>query len=67
VTNQETAEMFDQVVSSALTLGPASRTDLLVAAVTAHAPTPIIQTLLELPDRPYRDLAEVREECLTLP
>jgi len=54
--------MFDEVVTSALVLGPATRSDLLVAAVTVHAPTPIIQTLLELPDRQYRDLSDVRSE-----
>jgi len=62
MTDQETDEMFDRVVTSALALGPADRTDLLVAAVTVHAPTPIIQTLLELPDRHFRDLRDVRSE-----
>ena len=50
---------LDNVITSALTLGSATRTDLLTAAVTAHAPTTIIEELLRLPERRYRSPAEV--------
>lgn len=49
----------DTVIAAAFTIGSATRTDLLTAAVTAHAPTNVIEELLRLPERCYRSPAEV--------
>lgn len=50
---------LDDVIAAALTLGSATRTDLLTAAVTAHAPSTVIDKLLRLPERRYRSPSEV--------
>ncbi len=50
---------LDSIIRGAFALGSATRTDLLTAAVTAHAPTSAIEDLLRLPERRYRSPAEV--------
>jgi Protein of unknown function (DUF2795) len=48
------------VVAAALISGPASRTDLLAAAVAARAPTEVLESILRLPERCYRDADDLR-------
>jgi hypothetical protein len=50
---------YEQVLAPALAFGSANRNDLLSAAVSARAPTPVIQALLELPERNYSDIDDV--------
>ncbi|ACV76820.1 DUF2795 domain-containing protein [Nakamurella multipartita] len=57
------AEQIDQVVdavSMAFCMRPVTRADLLTAAVAAHAPTPVFDALLQLPERRYYDIVELR-------
>lgn len=50
---------FEEVLAPALAFGSANRNDLLSAAVSARAPTPVIQALLELPEGTYHDIDDV--------
>ncbi len=59
MTDREVSDRLVEVVGPTLAQGPATRTDLLTAAVSARAPTPVIQALLELPERRYRDIGDV--------
>lgn len=61
----EPSDTLDEVLAPALAFGSATRNDLLSAAVTARAPTPVIQALLELPEGSYRDIDDVRSVLLT--
>ena len=55
-------EQVLEVVGAALAHGSATRTDLLTAAVTARASTPVIEVLLGLPERSYQDLDQIQHE-----
>jgi len=57
--NSSIVDQTAEILGPALALGPATRTDLLAAAVSARAPTPVIQVLLALPERCY-DIEDVR-------
>ncbi len=59
MTEEEITHQLVAVVAPTLAHGSATRSDLLTAAVSARAPTPVIQALLELPERRYRDIADV--------
>ncbi len=50
---------LEGILSAAFALGSATRTDLLTAAVSARAPTSVIEDLLRLPERHYRSPADV--------
>jgi len=54
------------VVEVATCYGPASRNQLLVAAVSARAAAGVIDMLLRLPEGSYRDVAQVRAAMLVL-
>jgi hypothetical protein len=54
------APQVTDVATAAMTAGPASRTDLLAAAVAARASTSVLETILRLPERCYRDVDELR-------
>ncbi len=56
------AEQVLEVAGAALAHGSATRTDLLTAAVTARASTPVIEVLLGLPERSYHDLDQIEYE-----
>jgi hypothetical protein len=56
------AKQVLEVAGAALAHGSATRTDLLTAAVTARAPTPVIEVLLGLPERSYHDLEQIEQE-----
>ena len=61
------AECVDQVVeavSAAFCVRPVTRADLLTAAVAAHAPTPVLDALLRLPERRYHSVIELRGQLL---
>ena len=51
----------NDVVAAVLTSGPATRTDLLAAAVAARAPTEVLESFLRLPERCYHDEEELRD------
>lgn len=59
MTDQRIGEQLVEVVRPALAQGSATRSDLLAAAVSARAPTTVIQALLELPERRYHDIDDV--------
>jgi hypothetical protein len=56
------AKQVLELAGAALAHGSATRTDLLTAAVTARAPTPVIEVLLGLPERNYHDLDQIVHE-----
>lgn len=60
-------ERTDQVidaVSVAFRVRPVTRGDLLTAAVAAHSPTPVLNALLQLPERRYHHIVELRGQLL---
>ena len=66
-----TAAVFgDQVarlVARAFCSGPVTRTDLLAAAVAAHAPSPVFDALLRLPERRYYDVFDLQGQLMSRP
>lgn len=48
------------IANIAFAHGSATRTDLLTAAVTARAPSSVIDTILGLPECCYRDIDHLR-------
>jgi hypothetical protein len=56
------AEQVLEVAGAALAHGSATRTELLAAAVTARASTPVIEVLLGLPERSYHHLDEIEHD-----
>ncbi len=59
MSDQEIGRQVADVVTPALAHGSATRSDLLEAAVSARAPSTVIQALLELPERRYHDVDDV--------
>lgn len=56
----DTEEPMTRMTAAAFTFGPASRTAVLAAAVSSRDGTRMLDTLLSLPERRYRDAADVR-------
>lgn len=54
------ALQVSDVVAAVLVSGPATRTELLAAAVAARAPTEVLESFLRLPERSYHDADELR-------
>ena len=54
------ALQVSDVVAAALLSGPATRTDLLAAAVAARAPTEVLESFLRLTERCYHDVDDLR-------
>lgn len=50
---------FDDTISAAFAHGPASRNDLLTAAVAGRASTTVIEEILRLPDRQFDSPVEI--------
>jgi hypothetical protein len=44
-----------------------TRTDLLAAAVAAHAPSPVFDALLRLPERRYYDVFDLQGQLMSRP
>jgi hypothetical protein len=59
MTEPEIGQQLVQVVGPALAQGSATRSDLLAAAVSARAPSTVIQALLELPEGRFHDIDDV--------
>ncbi len=59
MTDAELVNCLAAVVGPTFARGSATRSDLLVAAVSARAPTAVIQTLLELPERRFHAIEDV--------
>jgi len=64
VTGTEQVDQVVEVVSAAFCVRPVTRADLLTAAVTAQAPTAVLDALLRLPERRYHDVVELRGQLL---
>ena len=54
-------------VRAAFAHGPASRPDVLAAAVAAHARPAVMETLERLPDRSYSELRHLWSELADIP
>ena len=65
VTDGVTGDQVLRVVAAAFSMAPVSRTELLAAAVEAHAPTPVLDALLRLPERRYHDVFDLRGQLMT--
>lgn len=64
MTGTERVDQVVESVSAAFLVRPVTREDLLTAAVAAHAPTPVLEALLRLPERRYHDVVELRGQLL---
>lgn len=64
MTRTERINQVVEAVSVAFWVRPVTRADLLTAAVAAHAPTPVLDALLQLPERRYHDIVELRGQLL---
>lgn len=64
MTSDERIDQVVEVVSMAFRVRPVTRADLLTAAVAAYAPTPVLDALLQLPERRYHDIVELRGQLL---
>ena len=60
------AELADHI-RTAFATGPATRTDLLAAAVASNARPPLIDILHRLPDRAYPTLRDLWPDLPDLP
>jgi hypothetical protein len=60
------AELADHI-HTAFATGPATRTDLLVAAVASNARPPLIEILHQLPDKTYTKLRDLWHDLPDLP
>jgi hypothetical protein len=56
------ADQVLEIAGLALAHGSATRTDLLAAAVTARAPTRVMELLLDLPERCFHNHDEILDE-----
>lgn len=59
-----TGDQVLRVVAVAFSMGPVSRTELLASAVAAHAPTPVLDALLRIPERRYHDVYDLRGQLM---
>lgn len=59
MTGQAALQVSD-VIAVAMFSGPATRTELLAAAVAVRAPTDVLESFLRLPERCYHDLDELQ-------
>lgn len=64
MTGTERVDQVVEAVSAAFRIRPVTRGDLLTAAVAAHAPTPVLDALLRLPERRYHSVIELRGQLL---
>lgn len=64
VANGVTGDQVLRMVAAAFSTGPVSRTELLATAVAAQAPTPVLDALLRLPERPYHDVFDLRGQMM---
>ena len=60
------AELADHI-QAAFATGPATRTDLLAAAVASNARPPVIEILHRLPDKSYTKLRYLSPDLPDLP
>lgn len=67
VTDAVSGDQVARLVSRAFCVGPVTRSDLLAAAVAAHAPSPVFDALLRLPERRYYDLFDLRGQLMSRP
>lgn len=54
------APQVSDVVAAAMFSGPATRTELLAAAVAVRAPTQVLESFLRLPEQCYHDADELQ-------
>lgn len=65
VTDTVSGDQVVRIVAQAFCVGPATRTDLLVAAVAARAPSSVFEALLRLPERRYYDHSDLRGQFVS--
>jgi len=66
VTDAVSGDQVVRLVAGAFSVGPVTRTDLLAMAVAAHAPTPVFDVLLRLPERRYNDVFDLRGQLMLM-
>lgn len=67
MTEAMSGDQVVRLVAGAFSVGSVTRTEILAVAVEAHAPTPVFDALLSLPERRHNDVFDLRGQLMLRP